>query len=122
MKILIVDDNLEFLNAFTLAAEKLYGFKLYVATNKTEAFEICKYMDFEFFIIDYCLKDTDGLSLAFKLKKLFPEAKLAIFSVLNEPEGLVEKPYELWISKSSDISALIDFLSSKQQLTSIERR
>lgn len=113
MKVLIVDDKEKVLESLSRSLRSFSDkFEIYTARNSEEAINLCKNNRFDRCLIDYKLKDEDGITLAFNIKKILPDAKLAILSAFSEPECYQHKPYEAWIIKSFDLQPLIDFLTS----------
>lgn len=118
MRILVVDDKTEVLNLLKQSLRIFFkDAQIHTAKRPDEALKLCSELSFDACLIDYKLDDEDGISLAFKIKKINPSSRLAIISAYEEPLGRFNKPYEKWILKSYDLSPLVEFINAAKSHT-----
>ncbi|MFP4543371.1 MAG: response regulator [Candidatus Kapaibacterium sp.] len=104
-KILIVDDNREVLDSISRILGRK-GHSILKAETGAEA-ETMFYTDIktiDFVLTDILLPDTNGITLAEKLRKMNPETRIILCSASNDPKVLdsigpntafIEKPYQI---------------------------
>lgn len=113
MRVLLVDDRKSLIDSLARSISACFPeAEVFSTQSANEALELCHEKEFDKCLIDFRLIDDDGVSLAFKIKKILPGAKLAILSAYPEPADIIVKPYEVWIVKSYDLSPIIEFLSA----------
>jgi CheY-like chemotaxis protein len=115
MKVLIVDDNQQVLNALEQFLRSNFEMStIILVQDVSAALEYCEQIDFDICLIDYRLKDNDGLTLSFKIRQMLPKTALVIISGFEEPAGLLEKPFDAWINKTEGNKKLLDFIKNIQ--------
>ena len=76
-KVLIVDDELEFVNDFTKGLE-MFGYEVYKAVNGEGALSIIEKKKPNIVLCDYRLPDIDGDKILEKTKFVYPEIKFVM--------------------------------------------
>ena len=113
MKVLIVDDNQQVLNALERFLRSNFEMSTIISVQDvSSALEYCEQIDFDICLIDYRLNDNDGLTLSFKIRQMLPKTALVIISGFEEPAGLLEKPFDAWINKTEGNKKLLDFIKN----------
>lgn len=115
-RILLVDDNPEFLNV-TDHLLNLNGFGVLAAADASSALEtISSDANVDFLLTDVLMPDIDGIALARQARTLRPALKIGLMSIMS-PKNLVH----YWgkdigdfsfIMKPWPIRALLDFLQN----------
>lgn len=115
MKVLLVDDKKNLLDSLKRSISACFPeAEIFSTQSAKETIELCNKENFDKCLIDFRLLDDDGVSLAFKIKKILPGIRLAILSAYSEPAEIVVKPYEVWIVKSHDLTPIIEFLATEK--------
>ncbi len=113
-KIVIVDDD----PSVRKILHKLLfsqGHEVITTSDPLNAFSIIKNILPNFIILDRHLPFTDGDNLLLKIKKYFPTIKVIIFTGYDdesEKENLILNGADLFISKSENISSVIEKINS----------
>lgn len=104
MKILLVDDELEFLE---LAAIRLnsWGYEVVTASNGKEALEAVKEKKADMIILDYLMPDMDGIEVLRQLRKFdkkIPVVMLTAHPDIKSMKGAEELGISCYTPKLSD--------------------
>ncbi len=78
-KVLLVDDELEFIKDFSKALE-IFGYKTYMAGDGEGAFNIIESKKPDIVLCDYRLFDIDGDKILERTKKIHPEIKFVMIT------------------------------------------
>jgi len=78
-KVLIVDDELEFVNDFAKALE-MFGYEVYKAGDGESALNIIERRQPDIVLCDYRLPDIDGDAILEKIKKVHPQIKFVMIT------------------------------------------
>lgn len=115
--ILLVEDNPAVAEGLKSLLEGLASVsRVRVAGSFTEALAAARSWQFDIAILDYLLPDATGVDVALELRRLSPETKLAILSVVERPrseEGLRAVGIEGWFTKSDSVAELIRFVEDR---------
>jgi CheY-like chemotaxis protein len=84
-RVLYVDDDLENGEMMTYWIREECGCDISVAVDGREAVEMIDREFFDLFLLDYCLPDTTAIELCQKIRSIYPEAPIAIYSALDRP-------------------------------------
>lgn len=87
-KVLIVDDELEFVNDFARGLE-MFGYEAYKAGDGQSALSMIEKNKPEIVLCDYRLPDMDGDRILEKAKALYPEIKFVMVTAYYDEQ--VEK-------------------------------
>jgi CheY-like chemotaxis protein len=61
------------------------GCDISIATDGKHALEMIESEFFDLFLLDYCLPDTTGIKLCEKIRAVYPDAPIAVYSALDRP-------------------------------------
>jgi two-component system, OmpR family, response regulator len=87
-KILLVDDDLDFLFQVKLQLEK-FGFEVVTADTQKEAEEIIAKMKPDLAILDLMMESEDsGFILSYKLRKKYPDVPIIIATAVSAETGV----------------------------------
>lgn len=84
-RILYVDDDAENGEMMTYWIREECGCDIAVAVDGKQAFDMIEREFFDLFLLDYCLPDTTAIQLCEKIRSIYPEAPIAIYSALDRP-------------------------------------
>jgi len=88
LKVLIVDDDLDFLNQHSLFLES-EGFEVFKASSRKEAEEVLENLKPDLGVFDLMMEEEDdGFVLSYNLKKKYPEVPVIIVSAVTSETGL----------------------------------
>lgn len=82
-RILYVDDDVENCEMMTYWIREECGCDISIATDGQHALEMIDREYFDLFLLDYCLPDTTAIELCCKIRTIYPEAPIAIYSALD---------------------------------------
>lgn len=82
-RVLYVDDDVENCEMMTYWIREECGCDISVATDGLHAIELIDREYFDVFILDYCLPDTTALKVCEKIRSIYMEAPIAIYSALD---------------------------------------
>lgn len=82
-RVLYVDDDVENGQMMTYWIREECGCEITVATDGKQALEMIDREFFDLFLLDYCLPDTTAIQLCEKIRSIYPEAPIAIYSALD---------------------------------------
>ena len=84
-RILYVDDDAENVEMMKYWIREECGCDISVAEDGRQALEMIEREFFDLFLLDYCLPDTTAIQLCEKIRSIYPEAPIAIYSALDRP-------------------------------------
>lgn len=112
--ILVVDDNPRLVSTLSELLQTLdFVDNVFKALDRKTALEIIRSYNVDAALVDYLLEGYDGLSLAYEIKQLKPDIKIAILSVVDESSRFRNSklPWiDEWITKSMDLNPIYEFL------------
>lgn len=120
-KVLLVDDEEEFLKTLTSRLE-LRGLKVTGATRGAEAVQLADKQNFDAIVIDLAMPGMDGLETLKRIKKSHPDAEIIMLSGQGTVKTSIEAMKlgaEDFLEKPVDIQELltkIDEMKSKRIL------
>lgn len=82
-KVLYVDDDAENGEMMMYWIREECGCDISVAMDGKEALAMIDREYFDLFLLDYCLPDTTAILLCEKIRSIYPEAPIAIYSALD---------------------------------------
>ena len=82
-RILYVDDDAENGEMMTYWIREECGCEIAVAIDGKQALEMIDREFFDLFLLDYCLPDMTAIKLCEKIRSVYPEAPIAIYSALD---------------------------------------
>jgi CheY-like chemotaxis protein len=82
-RVLYVDDDLDNLEMMTYWIREECGYDIAVAVDGKEAFQLIETEYFDLFLLDYCLPDVTAVNLCEKIRSIYPEAPIAVYSALD---------------------------------------
>jgi len=82
-RVLYVDDDAENGEMMSYWIREECGCDIAVALDGKEALEMIDREFFDLFLLDYCLPDTTAINLCEKIRSIYPEAPIAIYSALD---------------------------------------
>lgn len=91
VKILIIEDDHDIRDLIRLQL-KLQNYDVSVASSGKEAIEQTENNDFQLFLIDRMLPDTNGIELCklLRLNKKYESTPIILVTALSEPENIIE--------------------------------
>lgn len=84
-RVLYVDDDFDNCEMMKYWIREECGCDIAIAMDGKEALEMIESQFFDLFLLDYCLPDTTGIKLCEKIRSLYPEAPIALYSALDRP-------------------------------------
>lgn len=103
-KVLIVDNDLEFLNSLKVGLEKYSQFEILTAANGLEALDILKKTRISVLVTDLEMPEMDGRELLDYMKKNRPQIPCVVMTAKESPESnnnadrdilqYIEKPFD----------------------------
>ena len=84
-RILYVDDDAENVEMMKYWIREECGCDISVAEDGHQALEMIDREFFDLFLLDYCLPDTTAIQLCEKIRSIYPDAPIAIYSALDRP-------------------------------------
>ena len=84
-RVLYVDDDVDNCEMMKYWIREECGCDIAIAMDGKEALEMIESQFFDLFLLDYCLPDTTGIKLCEKIRSLYPEAPIALYSALDRP-------------------------------------
>lgn len=133
-KVVILQDNLDSLNALKQSVLELEGFKVVGAsTDGVEGLELIKKTQPEFLLIGIVLKSQDGFGVLEKIKELSIKVKTVVVSSFTSESVItralssgavyyVAKPYSSEILKSRLLELTEPYVKSAQEPVPIKRK
>ncbi|MCX7737300.1 MAG: response regulator [Candidatus Kapabacteria bacterium] len=113
IKLLIVDDELDFLDTITKRME-LRGFEVSKAPDGYKALDLLEKSDFDVVVLDLKMPGIDGLEVLEKIKKNKKNTEIIIYSA-HGSEEVASKTLELgafsYITKPIEIDKLISVIN-----------
>ena len=82
-RILYVDDDAENGEMMRYWIREECGCDIAVAVDGKQAVDLIDREFFDLFLLDYCLPDTTAIQLCEKIRSIYPEAPIAIYSALD---------------------------------------
>ena len=82
-RILYVDDDAENGEMMRYWIREECGCDIAVAVDGKQAVDMIDREFFDLFLLDYCLPDTTAIQLCEKIRSIYPEAPIAIYSALD---------------------------------------
>lgn len=82
-RILYVDDDAENGEMMSWWIREECGCEIAVAMDGKQAIEMIDREFFDLFLLDYCLPDTTAINLCEKIRSIYPEAPIAVYSALD---------------------------------------
>lgn len=82
-RVLYVDDDLDNLEMMTYWIREECGYEISVAVDGKQAFQLIETEYFDLFLLDYCLPDVTAVNLCEKIRSIYPEAPIAVYSALD---------------------------------------
>jgi CheY-like chemotaxis protein len=82
-RVLYVDDDVDNCEMMKYWIREECGCDISIATDGKSALELIDSEFFDLFLLDYCLPDTTGIKLCEKIRQLYPDAPIAVYSALD---------------------------------------
>jgi two-component system, OmpR family, response regulator len=82
-RVLYVDDDAENGEMMTYWIREECGCDIAVAIDGKQAMDMIEREFFDLFLLDYCLPDTTAIQLCEKIRSIYPEVPIAIYSALD---------------------------------------
>ena len=82
-RVLYVDDDVETCEMMKYWIREECGCDISIAMDGKEALQMIDAEFFDLFLLDYCLPDTTGIKLCEKIRALYPDAPIAVYSALD---------------------------------------
>ena len=82
-RVLYVDDDAENCEMMKYWIREECGCDISIAMDGQEALQMIGSEYFDLFLLDYCLPDTTGIKLCEKIRSLYPNAPIAVYSALD---------------------------------------
>jgi DNA-binding response OmpR family regulator len=82
-RILYVDDDVENCEMMTYWIREECGCDISIAIDGEHALEMIDREYFDLFLLDYCLPDTTAIKLCEKIRAIYPDVPIAIYSALD---------------------------------------
>lgn len=112
-RILYVDDDVENCEMMTYWIREECGCDISIATDGQHALEMIDREYFDLFLLDYCLPDTTAIELCCKIRTIYPEAPIAIYSALDrdvDKERALAAGANSYMVKPDELSDIKPFL------------
>ena len=84
-RILYVDDDVDNCEMMKYWIREECGCDIAIAMDGKAALEMIESEYFDLFLLDYCLPDTTGIKLCERIRTLYPDAPIAVYSALDRP-------------------------------------
>lgn len=82
-RVLYVDDDVDNCEMMKYWIREECGCDIAIAMDGRQALEMIDSEFFDLFLLDYCLPDTTGIKLCEKIRSLYPDAPIAVYSALD---------------------------------------
>ncbi len=82
-RVLYVDDDAENCEMMKYWIREECGCEISIAMDGKEALHLIDSEFFDLFLLDYCLPDTTGIKLCETIRRLYPNAPIAVYSALD---------------------------------------
>ena len=82
-RVLYVDDDVDNCEMMKYWIREECGCDISIAMDGKAALELIDSEFFDLFLLDYCLPDTTGIKLCEKIRQLYPDAPIAVYSALD---------------------------------------
>jgi OmpR-family two-component system manganese-sensing response regulator len=116
-RILYVDDDVDNCEMMKYWIREECGCDIAIAMDGEGALEMIESQYFDLFLLDYCLPDTTGIKLCEKIRAIYPEAPIALYSALDRPvdkQAAIEAGATAYLVKPEELHQIKPFL--KQHL------
>jgi DNA-binding response OmpR family regulator len=122
ISILLVDDEVQFLEITKMFLEKGRGIRVTTATSGDEALEILKSQKFDAIISDYAMPGMNGIEFMKKVKALGDDTPFIIFTGKGREDVVIDAlnfGADLYLEKSPDVRGQVsDVLAKVKNLIS----
>ncbi len=119
MQTLIVDDHTILLESIVRIVENTEGFSVFGTSSRVkEALELLENNKADLLITDYHLPDSTGLALLKKARLIYPDIKIIVLSMHDEPhlvKEVLKEKVDAYILKKDSQSELINALKAVTQ-------
>ncbi|MEQ1762340.1 MAG: response regulator [Pyrinomonadaceae bacterium] len=82
-RVLYVDDDVDNCEMMKYWIREECGCDIAIAMDGKHALEMIDSEFFDLFLLDYCLPDTTGIKLCEKIRAIYPDAPIAVYSALD---------------------------------------
>jgi len=122
ISILLVDDEVQFLEITKMFLEKGRGIRVTTATSGSEALEILKSQKFDAIISDYAMPGMNGIEFMKRVKSLGEDIPFIIFTGKGREDVVIDAlnfGADLYLEKSPDVRGQVsDVLKKVKTLVS----
>ncbi len=119
MQTLIVDDHTILLESIVCIVENTEGFSVFGTSSRVkDALELLESNKVDLLITDYHLPDSTGLTLLKKARLIYPDIKIIVLSMHDEPhlvKEVLKEKVDAYILKKDSQSELINALKAVTQ-------
>lgn len=84
-RVLYVDDDVDNCEMMKYWIREECGCDIAIAMDGKEALDMIESQFFDLFLLDYCLPDTTGIKLCERIRNIYPDAPIALYSALDRP-------------------------------------
>ena len=113
-RVLYVDDDVENCELMKYWIREECGCDISIAMDGKEALQMIESEYFDLFLLDYCLPDTTGIKLCEKIRSLYPEAPIAVYSALDrdiDKQRALEAGATSYMVKPEELDQIKPFLN-----------
>ena len=98
MKLLLVDDNKNFIELLKLSLESEH-YRIETADNGSSAWKKIKQSFFDWVISDINMDVLNGIELSKKIRSEYPQTKIILMTAFETPEKIEELDIEAFLEK-----------------------
>ena len=113
-RILYVDDDVDNCEMMKYWIREECGCDIAIAMDGKQALEKIETEFFDIFLLDYCLPDTTGIKLCEKIRSIYPDAPIALYSALDrsiDKERAMEAGATSYMVKPEELDQIKPFLN-----------
>lgn len=113
-RILYVDDDVENCEMMSYWIREECGCDISIATDGQHALEMIDREYFDLFLLDYCLPDTTAIQLCEKIRAIYPDAPIGVYSALDrevDKEKAIAAGATSYMVKPEELDQIKPFLN-----------
>jgi len=113
-RVLYVDDDAENCEMMRYWIREECGCDISIAMDGKEALQLIDAEFFDLFLLDYCLPDTTGIKLCETIRKLYPDAPIAVYSALDrdiDKQRAIDAGATSYLVKPEELDQIKPFLN-----------
>ncbi len=113
MKLLLVDDNQNFIKLLKLSMENDF-FKVDTAYNGKSAIEMMREAIYDWVISDINMEKLNGIELSKKIRSEYPKTKIILMTAYETPEKIAELDIDAFLEKPVHAEDLLKIINNNK--------